>query len=125
MLQIAKVIAVALAVVIAAPASVASFSWPGTYDLVGSGFPDGNRRAIMHVERRDSSYTLEMLEGPPGELIAFRVNGDSAYVLWNMSGPVMTVALHGMRDSVYGRWSIDERSGSIVGARRSRVTSIP
>ncbi|HEX6050539.1 MAG TPA: hypothetical protein VFZ21_14770 [Gemmatimonadaceae bacterium] len=118
MLQIARFAALALVVVIAAPTSVASFSWPGTYDLVGSGFPDGNRHAVMHVERRDSSYTLEMLEGPPGELIAFRVSGDSAHVVWSMSGPVMAVALHGVRDSVYGRWSIDERSGSIVGVRR-------
>ncbi len=92
---------------------------------MGSGFSDGNRQAVIHVERRDSSYTLEMLEGPPGELITFRVRGDSAHIVWNMDGPVMTVDLHGVRDSVYGRWSVAERSGSIVGARRRRPVNTP
>lgn len=124
-MQIVKLVALALAVVAARPTPVASFSWPGIYDLVGSGFPDGDRYAVMHVARDDSSYSLVALEGPPGELIAFRVNGDSAHVTWNMNGPVMRVALHGVRDSVHGRWSIGEQSGPMVGARRRQAMRTP
>ena len=95
-----------------------AFYWPGIYDLVGTGFHDGERRAVMHIRRSDTSYVLTELEGPPGDLLAFDVAGDSAHVVWNMSGAVMVVDLRGVRDSVYGRWSIGERSGDIYGARR-------
>ena len=95
-----------------------SFYWPGIYDLVGTGFQDGERRAVMHIRRSDTSYVLIELEGPPGELLGFDVAGDSAHVIWDMSGAVMVVDLHGVRDSVYGKWSIGERSGDIYGARR-------
>ena len=95
-----------------------SFYWPGIYDLVGTGFADGERRAVMHIRRSDTSYVLAELEGPPGNLMSFEVVGDSVHVMWHMSGAIMVVDLAGVRDSVYGRWSIGDRSGDIYGARR-------
>jgi len=72
----------------------------------------------MHIRRSDTSYVLAELEGPPGTLMAFDVSGDSVHVTWHMSDAVMVVDLRGVRDSVYGRWSIGDRSGDIYGARR-------
>ena len=99
-------------------AAPASFYWPGIYDLVATGFPDGERRAVMHIRRSDTTYVLAELEGPPGNLMSFEVEGDSLHVTWHMSGQIMVVDLGGVRDSVYGRWSIGDRSGDVYGARR-------
>lgn len=64
-MQILKLVTLALAVAAGRPTHVASFSWPGIYDLVGSGFPDGDRYAVMHVARDDSSYSLVALRAHP------------------------------------------------------------
>lgn len=99
-------------------ARVESFYWPGSFDLVGTGFPDGERRAVMHVRRSDTTYVLADLEGPPGSLIDFRIAGDSAHVTWDLDEGVMVVDLRGARDSVYGQWYIGDRSGGVYGSRR-------
>ena len=94
------------------------FSWPGTYDLVATGYPDGERTAVMQVERRDTTYALVSLQGPPGSLIRFRVAGDSAHVIWNTGTAVMVVDLRGSGNSLTGEWESGDWSGSVRGSRR-------
>jgi hypothetical protein len=102
----------------ASPASPTSFTWPGVYDLVGTGFPDGDRVAVLQIERADTSYSLVALQGPPGNLERFRVSGDSAHIRWNLGHGVMVVDLRGSGDSVSGMWMSGELAGLIKGARR-------
>jgi opacity protein-like surface antigen len=70
-------LAIAVMLVVAATHATASvaeplqeilsqFDWAGTYDLVGTGFPDGERRAVMTIARADTSYALASLQGQPG-----------------------------------------------------------
>ena len=102
-----------------APAtSVGSFSWPGVYDIVGTGFPEGERAAVMHIAQRDTGYSLVALQGPPGRLMSFNVVGDSAHVSWFLGGGTMVVDLRGSGDSLTGQWSSGELSGLIRGSRR-------
>ena len=69
------------ATVSATPAQVTTaFAWPGIYDLVGTGFPDGQREAVLFISKEDTSYTLVSLKGPPGALVSLSVAGDSAHV---------------------------------------------
>jgi hypothetical protein len=49
------------------------FAWPGVYDLVGAGFPDGPRDAVMYIGKEDTTYSLVSLKGPPGTLVSFKV----------------------------------------------------
>ena len=95
-----------------------TFSWTGTYDLVGTGFPDGERRAVMQIARVDTSYTLASLQGPPGTLVTFNVIGDSAHVVWSLGAEQMLVDLRGSGDSLVGRWATSEWSGELLGFRR-------
>lgn len=96
----------------------AKFSWPGVFDLVGTGFPDGDRVAVLQIARTDTAYSLVALQGPPGSLMRFQVSGDSAHVRWNLGYEVMVVDLRGSGDSLYGMWSAGESAGFITGARR-------
>lgn len=104
----------------AAPAATPSstFAWPGIYDLVGSGFPEGDRTAVMHIARTDTAYSIVALQGPPGKAMRFHVRGDSAHVSWFTGTEIMTIDLRGTGDSLTGGWSTGEWSGRIVGARR-------
>jgi len=98
--------------------TLSRFGWAGTYDLVGTGFPDGDRWAVMTILRADTSYALASLQGPPGSLISFKVAGDSAHVIWNLGTEQMVVDLSGVGDSLVGRWSTNEWNGEIWGRRR-------
>ena len=95
-----------------------AFTWPGVFDLVATGYPDGERAAVIHIARRDTSYALVSLQGPPGTLVRFTVVGDSAHVSWNLGRELMFVDLHGAGDSLTGQWTSGEWSGVIRGARR-------
>jgi len=98
---------------------VEPFAWPGIYDMVGTGFPDGERRAVMHVARTDTGYALVSLQGPPGTLVRFQVSGDSARVVWNLGGAeVMVVDLRGTADSLTGEWTSGDWFGPVRGVRR-------
>lgn len=101
-----------------ASASSEMFDWSGVYDLIGDGFPDGERRAVMEIARKDTAYTLVSLQGPPGALVQFRVNGDSAHVVWNLGTDLMVGDLRGAGDSLTGVWSMSEWSGFLRGTRR-------
>ena len=105
---------------VAAPrdSTLSRFGWVGTYDLVGSGFPDGDRWAVMTIARADTTYALASLQGPPGSLISFRVAGDSAHVVWNLGTEQMIVDMRGVGDSLVGQWSTSEWNGDIWGRRR-------
>ena len=105
----------------AAPAIVAPatpFAWAGVYDLMGTGFPEGDRSAVMHIAQRDTGYALIALQGPPGRLMRFNVAGDSAHVSWLLGAEIMVVDLRGAGDSLTGQWSSGESSGLIHGTRR-------
>jgi hypothetical protein len=95
-----------------------SFSWAGTHDIVGTGSPDGERRAVMHIARADTSYTLASLQRPPGTLVSFSIIGDSAHVVWNRGAEPMLADLRGAGDSLVGRWATNEWSGELLGFRR-------
>ena len=94
------------------------FSWPGIYDLVGSGFPEGERKAVLSITRDDTAYALESLQGPPGKLLSFEVTGDSAHVVWDLGPDQMLVDLRGIGDSLVGEWSTGEWAGPVIGTRR-------
>ena len=102
----------------AVSARTPTFAWAGIYDLVGSGFPEGDRAAVMHIAQHDTSYALVALQGPPGKLMRFQVAGDSAHVSWDLGGQVMFVDLRGADDSITGQWASGESSGVLRGARR-------
>ena len=105
----------------ATPSSVTTpttFAWPGIFDLVGTGFPDGDRVAVLQITRADTSYSLVTLQGPPGNLVRFQVSGDSAHVRWNLGNEIMLVDLRGSGDSLFGMWSAGELAGFVKGARR-------
>ena len=97
---------------------LAQFSWAGTYDVVGNGFPDGDRWAVLTIKRADTAYALASLHGPPGSLISFNVAGDSAHVVWNLGTEQMVVDLRGAGDSLVGQWATTEWNGEIHGTRR-------
>jgi hypothetical protein len=97
---------------------VASFSWPGVYDLVGSGFPEGDRMAVLEIGRKDTSYTLQKLSGPPGNATIFQVTGNRAHIVWNLGTDLMYVDLRGSGDSLTGEWFIGDEGGPLRGARR-------
>lgn len=92
--------------------------WSGVYDLLGTGFPDGQRTAVMQLAQRDTGVTLVAVQGPPGKLVQFRVDGDSAHVMWNLGTDLMVVDLRRSGDSLTGVWSTSEWSGPIHGTRR-------
>jgi hypothetical protein len=94
------------------------FQWPGVFDLVATGYPDGERKAVMHIARTDTSYSLVSLQGPPGVLMRFTVSGDSAHVVWNLGTGVMVVDLRGAGDSLTGEWESGDWSGTLRGTRR-------
>ena len=96
----------------------APFSWPGTYHLIGTGFPEGSREAVLQFTKRDSLYQVTALAGPPGAALLVRVVDDSAHILWDLEGETMVVDLRGTGDSVTGRWYIEDQGGPIVGKRR-------
>ena len=99
-------------------AILSQFIWTGTYDLVGTGFPDGERHAVMEIRRADTSYTLASLQGPPGSLVSFKVTSDSARVVWDLGTEQMLMDLRGIGDSLIGEWSTSEWSGEVRGIRR-------
>lgn len=99
-------------------ASSEMFDWTGVYDLIGNGFPDGERRAVMEIARRDTAYALVSLQGPPGTLVQFRVNDDSAHVMWHLGTDLMVVDMRAAGDSLSGVWSMSEWSGFVRGTRR-------
>jgi hypothetical protein len=103
----------AAATVIARP----QFAWPGIYDLVGQGFPEGERRATLIVERRDTALVTNV-EGPPGRLISSRFTGDSAQLVWSLPTDLMYVEVQGIGDQLTGQWTIGYQTGNLSGTRR-------
>jgi hypothetical protein len=94
------------------------FSWPGVYDLMGTQFPEGSRRAVLTVERADSAYRVS-IDGPPGRVFVTWFSRDSAHVTWSFEdGSLMFLDLRGVGDSVRGRWQMGEAGGPLLGRRR-------
>ncbi len=103
---------------VVASASRGPFMWAGIFDVTATGYPDGERKAVMHVARTDTTYSLVSLQGPPGSLVRFHVAGDSAHVVWNLGTSMMVVDLRGSGDSLAGEWSSGDWSGTVRGLRR-------
>ena len=99
-------------------ADSSSFAWSGVFDLVATGYPDGERTAVMQIAKADSGYSLVSLEGPPGKLVRLHIAGDSAHIMWHLGTDVMVVELRGVGDSLSGQWSTSEWSGWVNGIRR-------
>jgi hypothetical protein len=104
-------------------APAAAHDWSGTYDLVATGFPDGERDAVMTVARGDTGHALTSLAGPPGRLLLARFAGDSAHLLWELGAgetarQIMSVGMRAAGDSLSGRWAVGERQGLVHGRRR-------
>jgi hypothetical protein len=100
----------------ATPVSAAKTDWVGTYQLVGSGFPEGDRRAQLIIARRDTTHAVSVA-GPPGRLVSFWLVGDSALVVWGLPDELMEVRLRQRGDSVHGVWQVAHSKGAIRGAR--------
>lgn len=95
-------------------------SWAGVYDLVGSGFPEGDRTATLIISGPDTAYTAN-LQGPPGHLVEFRAGRDSLTLAWDLEdGSVPFVVRLGRTpaDSVTGAWSQAMQGGLVRGSRR-------
>ena len=97
-----------------------AFAWPGTYDVVARGFPDGDREAVLRVGRRDTAYATVGLAGPPGRLTSARFDADSAHVLWDLGAAqgTMHVWVRGAGDSLTGAWAAGDQQGLLRGRRR-------
>jgi hypothetical protein len=93
------------------------FAWAGTFDVIGDGFPDGMRSAIITITPRDTVFDF-FIEGPPGTLMSSMFAGDSLHVVWDMLGVPMYVDLRGAADSLDGQWRMADRGGRIWGTRR-------
>ena len=103
---------------ISATTAERQFTWAGIFDIVGTGFPEGQRQATMAIAKVDTAYALLSLQGPPGQLVSFKVHGDSAHVVWSLGADQMFVDLRGIGDSLMGEWSTSDWRGEIRGARR-------
>jgi len=104
--------------------SAATFPFAGTWHVVGAGFPEGARDAVMAIVQRDTGYAVRFVTGgPPGRLRSMRVVGDSAAIWWEIDNgefvDVMSVHVRGVRDSLVGRWQIGDMGGSLTGRRQS------
>ena len=108
----------------AARAAAAPFPFAGTWHVVGAGFPEGPRDAVMVIMQRDTAYTMRFVSGaPPGRLRSMSVAGDSVHVYWELDDgeftELMTLNLRGVRDSLVGRWELGYMGGAFTGMRRS------
>jgi hypothetical protein len=104
-------------------------SWVGTWELVGDNFPgvggspDSRRWATLVVARRDTAHVVSV-DGPPGQLVDYRLDGDSARFSWDFltserdDRRVMSVRLRAAGDSLAGEWAIGPLSGPVRGRRR-------
>ncbi|HTE47793.1 MAG TPA: hypothetical protein VK636_21300 [Gemmatimonadaceae bacterium] len=107
-------------VALAATSTTYVFSWPGTYDLLGTGFSNGARRAAMQFTQRDTTLSVMALSGPPGHAVSLRVVSDTAHIVWDLQDnePPMFIELVGAGDSVVGIWTLGNESGPVSGRRR-------
>ena len=95
-------------------------SWAGVYDLVGSGFPEGDRSAALVITGPDTAYT-GILQGPPGHMMEFRVGRDSLAFSWDLedgSVPFQVRLGRTPSDSVSGTWTQGTGGGFVRGIRR-------
>jgi len=95
-------------------------SWVGIYDLVGSGFPEGDRSATLIVSGPDTAYAAS-LQGPPGHMVEFQAGRDSVVFLWDLEDGSVPFEVRLGRtdpDSVRGTWSQGPNGGLARGSRR-------
>jgi len=97
-------------------------SWVGTYDLLGTGFPEGDRTARLVISGPDTAYAA-ILQGPPGHMAEFRPGRDSVVFSWDLEdGEVPFQVRLGRRtgsDSVTGTWSQGINGGQVRGMWRA------
>jgi len=74
--------------------------------------------AVLEIGRKDTSYTLQKLSGPPGNATIFQGTGNRAHIVWNLGTDLMYVDLRGSGDSLTGEWFIGDEGGPLRGARR-------
>ena len=74
--------------------------------------------AVLEIGRKDTSYTLQKLSGPPGNATIFQVTGNRAHIVWNLGTDLMYVDLRGSGDSLTG-----DRLGAARLARPVTVAS--
>jgi hypothetical protein len=95
-------------------------SWAGFYDLIGTGFPEGERAAMLIVSGPDTAYTA-ILQGPPGHLAELRVGRDSLRFAWDLedgSVPFVVRLGRSASDSVSGTWIQGTNGGLVRGKWR-------
>ncbi len=93
-------------------------SWNATWDLVGSGFDDGSRTAVLSTERRGDDCIC-LVQGPPGALVSSVFSNDSLFLVWDLGDEeLMLVDLQLEGDRLAGSWRIGAHAGEVIGARR-------
>jgi hypothetical protein len=95
-------------------------SWEGIYDLIGSGFPEGDRAATLVITRPDTGYAAT-LQGPPGQMAEFRIGRDSLSLIWDLqdgTAPFQVRLGRTATDSVTGTWTSGVNNGFVRGMRR-------
>lgn len=93
-------------------------SWSATWDLVGTGFDDGFRTAVLTTERHDEDCACQV-QGPPGGMVASGFSRDTLYITWDFgTDEQMYVDLHLEGDHLAGAWRMGTERGEIVGTRR-------
>jgi hypothetical protein len=95
-------------------------SWAGVYNLIGSGFPEGDRAATLFISGPDTAYTA-YIEGPPGHLAELRTGRDSLAFSWDLedgSAPFQVRLGRSASDSVSGSWIQGTNGGLVRGSWR-------
>lgn len=111
---------------VAASAPAEAYDWVGSYELVGHGFPEGDRIAVSHVERLPSGELAIRFEvGPPGYARHIEAHGNTMRVEWmieDVTGATapMIVTLEADGDRISGEWAMPPRLAGAIDGRRLR-----
>ena len=111
---------------VTATAPAESYDWTGSYELIGHGFPDGDRVAVSHVDRLPSGkLTIRFEVGPPGYARHIEAQGNTMRVEWmveQVTGATapMIVTLRADGDRIAGEWSMPPRLTGPIDGRKLR-----
>lgn len=111
---------------VTATAPAETYDWTGSFELVGHGFPDGDRIAVLDVERlATGELAMRFQVGPPGRARHVEAHGNTLHVEWELvavtgATEIMNVRLEGDGDRIAGEWAIGRGLAGAIDGRRLR-----
>lgn len=111
---------------VTATAPAETHDWTGSYELVGHGFPDGDRIAVVDIERLTTgALAMRFQVGPPGHARHIEAQGNVLRVEWQLvevtgASQLMNVRLEAEGDRVAGEWTIGRGLAGAIDGRRIR-----